>query len=68
MTYHIQDVINLARLTNVPSLLPTAFYDISRFTFAQTFEPTDDEPFRFRGVVGTAVVTAERYARMTCDG
>ena len=53
MTYHIQDFINLARLTNVPSLLPAAFYDISRFTFAQIFEPTDDESFRFRSVVGS---------------
>src|ERR1700760_693025 len=52
MALHFQDVINLARLTNAPSLLPAAFYDISRYTFAQIFEPTDDELSRFRGVVG----------------
>jgi len=53
MTHHVQDVINLARLTNVPSLLSAAFYDISRYTFAQIFEPTDDESYRFRGIVGS---------------
>jgi hypothetical protein len=35
------DVINLARELNVPSLLPAAFYDLSRFPFAQIFEPPD---------------------------
>jgi len=47
------DVINLARLANAPSLLPAAFYDISRYSFAQIFEPTDDEPSRFRGTLGS---------------
>lgn len=44
----MQDIINLARETNAPSLLPAAFYDISRYTFSQIFEPMDDEPSRFR--------------------
>ncbi|KAI0291652.1 hypothetical protein B0F90DRAFT_1648531 [Multifurca ochricompacta] len=43
------DVINLSRETNVPSLLPAAFYDLSRYTFAQIFEPMDEELSRFRG-------------------
>jgi hypothetical protein len=36
-------LINLAREIDAPSLLPSAFYDISRFSFAQIFETNDDE-------------------------
>jgi hypothetical protein len=39
----IQDVINLAREVDAPSLLPSAFYDLSRYSFTQIFEPVDDE-------------------------
>ncbi|GJJ10916.1 hypothetical protein Clacol_005144 [Clathrus columnatus] len=31
-------VINLARIANAPSLLPSAFYELSRLTFSQIFE------------------------------
>jgi hypothetical protein len=60
----VQDVINLARLTNAPSLLPAAFYDISRYTFAQIFEPIDDEPSRFRGIVGGGTLCADDMRRL----
>jgi len=33
--------------------VPAAFYDISRYSFAQIFEPIDDEPTRFRGTLGS---------------
>lgn len=33
----------LAREVNVPSLLPAAFYDLSRYPFTQIFEPTEDD-------------------------
>ncbi|KDQ50402.1 hypothetical protein JAAARDRAFT_199963 [Jaapia argillacea MUCL 33604] len=36
-------VINLARDVNAPSLLPSAFYDLSRYTYAQIYEPCEDE-------------------------
>lgn len=29
---------------NAPSLLPAAFYELSRYSMAQIFEPTEDEP------------------------
>jgi len=58
------DIINLARLTNAPSLLPAAFYDISRYTFAQIFEPIDDEPTRFRCVVGGGTLSADDMRRL----
>ncbi|KAF9485476.1 hypothetical protein BDN70DRAFT_795624 [Pholiota conissans] len=41
---HPFNVINLAREVNAPSLLPAAFYDLSRYSIAQIFEPTEDEP------------------------
>ncbi|GBE86205.1 hypothetical protein BKA93DRAFT_895291 [Sparassis latifolia] len=37
-------VINLAREIDAPELLPSAFYDLSRYHFTQIFEPGDDEP------------------------
>lgn len=40
----IQAVINLAREIDAPSLLPAAFYDLSRYHYTQIFEPSDDEP------------------------
>jgi hypothetical protein len=36
-------VINLAREIDAPCLLPAAFYDISRHSFAQIFEPNEDD-------------------------
>jgi hypothetical protein len=41
----LQEVINLAREVNAPSLLPSAFYDLCRYSYTQIFEPTEDEPF-----------------------
>jgi hypothetical protein len=40
-----QLIINLAREIEAPQLLPAAFYDISRYTYAQVFEPGDENPF-----------------------
>jgi hypothetical protein len=40
-----QLIINLAREIEAPELLPAAFYDISRYTYAQIFEPGEDDPF-----------------------
>ncbi|KAF8225527.1 hypothetical protein L208DRAFT_1305889 [Tricholoma matsutake] len=37
-------VINLAREVNAPSLLPAAFYDLSRYSYTQIFEPTEEDP------------------------
>ncbi|KAL4244120.1 hypothetical protein ABKN59_009448 [Abortiporus biennis] len=37
-------VINLARENDAPSLLPAAFYDLSRYHYAQIFEPGEDDP------------------------
>ncbi|PPR01688.1 hypothetical protein CVT24_001516 [Panaeolus cyanescens] len=36
-------IINLAREVNAPSLLPSAFYDLSRYSFAQILEPNEDD-------------------------
>lgn len=36
-------MINLAREINAPSLLPSAFYDLSRYSYAQIFESSDGE-------------------------
>ncbi|KAG5647448.1 hypothetical protein DXG03_009378 [Asterophora parasitica] len=36
-------VINLAREVHAPSLLPAAFYDLSRYPFSHIFEPTEEE-------------------------
>ncbi|KAI3619860.1 hypothetical protein WG66_002770 [Moniliophthora roreri] len=38
-------VINLVRQVDAPSLLPAAFYDLSRYSCSQIFEPTEDELF-----------------------
>ncbi|KAK2463675.1 hypothetical protein APHAL10511_004426 [Amanita phalloides] len=38
-------VINLAREVNAPSLLPAAFYDLSRRPYTQIFEANVDDPF-----------------------
>lgn len=37
-------MISLAREVDAPSLLPAAFYDLSRYSFSQIFEPHEDEP------------------------
>lgn len=37
-------VIHLAREVYVPELLPSAFYDLSRYHYPQIFEPGEDEP------------------------
>ncbi|KAJ6591634.1 hypothetical protein DFH09DRAFT_1137566 [Mycena vulgaris] len=37
-------VINLAQEINAPCLLPAAFYDLSRYSYSQIYEPTEDEP------------------------
>ncbi|KAI0259377.1 hypothetical protein BC834DRAFT_906593 [Gloeopeniophorella convolvens] len=58
------DIINLARETNTPSLLPAAFYDISRYTYAHIFEPMDDEPSRFRGAVVGVTLSADDMRRL----
>ncbi|KAF8654670.1 hypothetical protein AX16_003487 [Volvariella volvacea WC 439] len=36
-------VINLAREVNAPQLLPSAFYDLCRYSFSQIFEPTEED-------------------------
>jgi len=36
------DIINLAREVNAPSLLPSAFYDLSRYHYTQIFEQDDE--------------------------
>lgn len=37
-------VINLSREVDSPSLLPSAFYDLSRYNFSQILEPNEDDP------------------------
>ena len=39
-----QAVINLAREIGADEVLPSAFYELSRYTFAQIFEPAPGEP------------------------
>ncbi|KZS99886.1 uncharacterized protein LAESUDRAFT_688821 [Laetiporus sulphureus 93-53] len=39
-------IINLAREIHAPELLPSAFYDLSRYHYAQIFEPAEEEPLR----------------------
>jgi hypothetical protein len=39
-----QSVINLAREVDAPSLLPAAFYELSKYHFSQIFEPSADSP------------------------
>ncbi|TFK29744.1 hypothetical protein FA15DRAFT_677663 [Coprinopsis marcescibilis] len=41
---HPFEIINLAREVEAPSLLAAAFYDLSRYSFAQIFEPQEDDP------------------------
>lgn len=43
-------MINLAREVDAPSLLPSAFYDLSRLSFAQIFETNDDESVSIAGL------------------
>ena len=43
----MQAVINLAREIHAPSLLPSAFYDLSRYTYTQIFEASDQNPSNF---------------------
>ena len=40
-----KSVISLAREVDVPCLLPAAFYDLSRNSFAQILEPNEDDGF-----------------------
>ncbi|CAA7265121.1 unnamed protein product [Cyclocybe aegerita] len=40
---HPFEVISLAREVNAPSLLPSAFYDLSRHSFTQIYEPNEDD-------------------------
>jgi len=37
------DIINIAREVNAPSLLPSAFYDLSRYHLTQIFESASDD-------------------------
>lgn len=39
-----QSVINLAREVDAPTLLPAAFYELSKYHFSQIFEPGADSP------------------------
>ncbi|KAG6866557.1 hypothetical protein C0991_002042 [Blastosporella zonata] len=42
-----QTIINLAREVDAPSLLPSAFYDLSRYPFSNIFDPSEeDQMFR----------------------
>ncbi|KAF8963451.1 hypothetical protein BDZ97DRAFT_1661674 [Flammula alnicola] len=41
---HPFSVISLAREVNAPYLLPSAFYELSRYSTTQIFEPNEDEP------------------------
>jgi len=41
---HPYCVISLAREVNAPSLLTAAFYDLSRYSFVQIFDTTEDDP------------------------
>ncbi|KAI0342995.1 hypothetical protein BDW22DRAFT_1356551 [Trametopsis cervina] len=50
------DVINLAREINAPSLLPVAFYDLSRYHFSQIFETPEDA---LRGLSGSASLSLQ---------
>jgi hypothetical protein len=43
LTFNVQDVINLAREVDAPSVLPAAFYDLSRYPYSEIFENTDDD-------------------------
>ncbi|KIK60491.1 hypothetical protein GYMLUDRAFT_43809 [Collybiopsis luxurians FD-317 M1] len=40
-------VINLAREVDCPSLLPSAFFDLSRYTFSQIFDPCVEDPLYY---------------------
>ena len=60
----IQDIIKLSRETNAPSLLPAAFYDISRYTFSQIFEPIEDELTRFRGAAAGGTLSSDDMRRL----
>ncbi|KAJ3709681.1 hypothetical protein C8R42DRAFT_729940 [Lentinula raphanica] len=37
-------VINLAREVDAPTLLPSAFFDLSRYTYSQIFDPCAQDP------------------------
>ncbi|KAI0310313.1 hypothetical protein OF83DRAFT_1178679 [Amylostereum chailletii] len=47
-------IINLAQEVNAPSLLPSAFYDLSRYTYAQIFECSDGSHFPSRAASPTS--------------
>jgi hypothetical protein len=38
-----QAVIRLAREAQAPTLLPSAYYDLSRYSYSQIFEPNEDD-------------------------
>lgn len=50
-------MISLAREVEAPSLLPSAFYDLSRLSFAQIFETNDDE---FLSLPGLSMADMQR--------
>lgn len=47
-------MIDLAREVDAPSLLPSAFYDLSRCSFAQIFETNDNESGKSLAGLSTA--------------
>jgi|ERR1700676_5221266 hypothetical protein len=62
-----QAVINLAREIDAPSLLPSAFYDLSRYSYAQIFEasgegPTHDSSSPFLSLADTKKLTLGKEA------
>jgi len=52
-----QSVINLAREVDAPSLLPAAFYELSKYRFSQVFEPGADSPLHPDLVVSSISTT-----------
>lgn len=54
-------MINLARQINAPSLLPSAFYDLSRYSYAQIFESTDGETSPLMGNQTLSVADMQRF-------
>ena len=59
----MQDVINLAQEVNAPTLLPSAFYDLSRYHFTQIFEQSSEEPLR--SITGSNSMSLSDIQRLT---
>nr|GAT48275.1 predicted protein [Mycena chlorophos] len=56
-------VINLAREVNAPQLLPSAFYDLARYTYAQIYEPAPDEPlYQLPGTASLSPLDMQRLS------